>query len=58
MDGLDQDKDNEVDFQEFVIMVTSLTMLLNLLFENSNKSSKNVKESSLVLKVYNFTLNQ
>lgn len=40
MTDLDENKDGEVDFQEFVVLVAALTVACNEFFMDLEKSSK------------------
>ncbi|KAM4528178.1 protein S100-Z [Odontesthes bonariensis] len=40
MNDLDSNKDNEVDFNEFVVLVAALTVACNDFFQGQNKNAK------------------
>ncbi len=46
MSDLDENKDGEVDFQEFVVLIAALTVACNEFFIDYDKSSKKGKEEA------------
>lgn len=44
MNDLDENKDGEVDFQEFVVLVAALTVACNEFFVDDDKCSNKCKE--------------
>lgn len=59
MADLDENKDGEVDFQEFVLLVAALTVACNDFFTDCSGGEEKEKEKApCSKKVWYFTLNQ